>query len=119
MNPPTNAIGQAVFIRTDVLDYSEVNVPFQTLEELVNVCSEPRPRLTLERVIVFSLHGGQPSALTLGFISASKGVRPRRLPPRVQELKRPPLAASEREVGENPGPLPLAQHARQRSLSAR
>lgn len=76
MNPPTNAIGQAVFIRTDVLDYSEVNVPFQTLEEMVNVCSEPRPRLTLERVVVFSLHGNQPSALTLGFISASKGVRP-------------------------------------------
>ncbi|MBI5801407.1 MAG: hypothetical protein HZA92_11910 [Verrucomicrobia bacterium] len=76
MNPPTNAIGQAVFIRTDVLDYSEINVPFQTLEELVNVCSEPRHRLTLERVVIFSLHGGQPSALTLGFISASKGVRP-------------------------------------------
>lgn len=76
MNSPTNAIGQAVFIRTDVLDYSEVNVPFQTLEEMVNVCSEPRPLLTLERVVVFSLHGGQPSALTLGFISASKGIRP-------------------------------------------
>ena len=76
MKPPTNAIGQAVFIRTDVLDYSEVNVPFQTLEEMVNVCSEPHPRLTLERVVVFSLHGGQPSALTLGFISASKGIHP-------------------------------------------
>lgn len=76
MNLPAHAIGQAVFIRTDVLDYAEVNVPFQTLEELVKVCSEPRPGLTLERVIVFSLLGGHPSALTLGFVSASKGVRP-------------------------------------------
>lgn len=76
MNPAANAIGQAVFIRTDVLEYAEVNVPFQTLEELVKVCSEPKSGLTLERVIVVSLHGGQPSALTLGFISSSKGVRP-------------------------------------------
>ncbi len=76
MNPPANTIGQAVFIRTDVLEYAEVNVPFQTLEEMVKVCSEPRLGQTLERVIVFSLRDGQPCALTLGFISASKGVRP-------------------------------------------
>lgn len=76
MNSPANAIGQAVFIRTDVMEYVEVSVPFQTLEELVQVCSEPRPGLTLERVIVFSLRDGQPCALTLGFISASRGVRP-------------------------------------------
>lgn len=75
MQTPSTAIGQAVFIRTDVLDYSEVTVPFQTLEEMVRVCSEPQPSLTLERVVVFSLHGGLPSALTLAFISASKGVR--------------------------------------------
>lgn len=81
MNPPANTIGQAVFIRTDVLEYAEVNVPFQTLEELVKVCSEPRAGLTLERVIVFSLRDGQPCALTLGFISASKGVRPGVAPP--------------------------------------
>ncbi|MFM8470118.1 MAG: hypothetical protein ACKODH_09135 [Limisphaerales bacterium] len=75
MNLPAHAIGQAVFIRTDVLEYAEINVPFQTLEELVAICSEPRPGLILERVIVFSLQGGQPSALTLGFISASNGNR--------------------------------------------
>lgn len=75
MNSPAQAIGQAVFIRTEVMEYAEVNVPFQTLEELVKVCSEPRPGLTLERVVVFSLRDGQPCALTLGFISASKGVR--------------------------------------------
>lgn len=76
MNLPAHAIGQAVFIRTGVPDYLEVTLPFQTLEELVRLCSEPRPGLTLERVVVFAMQNGQPSALTLGFISASKGVRP-------------------------------------------
>lgn len=76
MNLPENAIGQAVFIRTDVLEYLEVSLPFQSLEEMVKVCSEPKPGLTLERVIVFSLRDGQPCALTLGFISASRGTRP-------------------------------------------
>ena len=76
MNFPENTIGQAVFIRTDVLEYLEISFPFQSLEEMVKVCSEPKPGLTLERVIVFSLRGGQPSALTLGFISASRGLRP-------------------------------------------
>jgi 6-phosphogluconolactonase (cycloisomerase 2 family) len=57
MNLPAHAIGQAVFIRTGVPDYVEV-------------------ALTLERVVVFSMRDGQPCALTLGFISASKGVRP-------------------------------------------
>ena len=76
MNLPENTIGQAVFIRTDVLEYLEISFPFQSLEEMVKICSEPKPGLTLERVIVFSLRGGQPSALTLGFISASRGLRP-------------------------------------------
>ena len=76
MNLSENATGQAVFIRTDVLEYLEISFPFQSLEEMVKVCSEPKPGLTLERVIVFSLRGGQPSALTLGFISASRGLRP-------------------------------------------
>jgi len=76
MNLPAHAIGQAVFIRTGVPDYIEVALPFQTLEEMVKLCSEPHPGLTLERVIVFSMRDGQPCALTLGFISASKGIRP-------------------------------------------
>ncbi len=71
-----HAIGQAIFIRTGVPDYVEVPIPFQTLEEMVTLCSEPRPGLTLERVVIFSLRHGQPCALTLGFISASRGVRP-------------------------------------------
>ncbi|MFA6544336.1 MAG: hypothetical protein WCS99_07910 [Limisphaerales bacterium] len=76
MNLPSHAVGQAIFIRTGVSDYVEVPLPFQTLEELVRLCSEPRPGLTLERVVVFSMQDGQPCALTLGFVSASKGVRP-------------------------------------------
>lgn len=85
MNPHVNAVGQAVFIRTDVPQYAEVNVPFQTIEEMMDICSEPRAGLTLERVIVFALRDGQPSALTLGFICASRGVRPGTLYP---EFKR-------------------------------
>lgn len=76
MNLPAHSIGQAVFIRTGVPDYVEVALPFQTLEEMVKLCSEPRAGLTLERVIIFSMRDNQPCALTLGFISASKGVRP-------------------------------------------
>lgn len=75
MNPTANAIGQAIFIRTRVPDYAEVSLPFQTLEEMMHVCSNPHPGLTLERVVIFTLSDGQPCALTLGFISASKGVR--------------------------------------------
>ncbi len=76
MNLPAHAIGQAIFIRTGVPDYAEVTLPFQTLEELVRLCSEPKAGLTLERVVVFAMQNGQPCALTLGFISASKGIRP-------------------------------------------
>ncbi|MEQ2009332.1 MAG: hypothetical protein ABMA26_21325 [Limisphaerales bacterium] len=72
---PAHAIGQAVFLRTGIPDYVEVTLAFQTLEELVRLCSEPRPGLTLERVVVFAMQDGQPAALTLGFISASKGTR--------------------------------------------
>jgi hypothetical protein len=75
MNVPSNTIGQAVFIRTDSMDYSEVSFPFQTLDEMVRLCSESRAGLTLERVVIFSLQDGQPQALTLGFISASRGIR--------------------------------------------
>ena len=72
---PAHAVGQAIFLRTGIPDYVEVSLPFQTLEELVRLCSEPRPGLTLERVVVFAMQDGQPSALTLGFVSASKGTR--------------------------------------------
>ena len=70
------AIGQAVFIRTDTVDYAEVIVPFTSLEELVEVCTKPRPNMTLEKVLVYSFVNNEPTALTLGFIAASKGQRP-------------------------------------------
>ena len=70
------AVGQAVFIRTDTPDYAEETIAFKTLEEMVQVCSQPRPNLTLEKIIVYAMAGGEPCALTLGFISATKGQRP-------------------------------------------
>jgi hypothetical protein len=78
MESPSSAysIGQAVFIRTDVPDYAEETVPFKNLQELVEICSQPRPNLILEKVVVYSLCQGEPVALTLGFISSSKGSRP-------------------------------------------
>lgn len=80
MNPSVNAIGQAVFIRTGMPDYAEVSLPFQTLEEMMQVCTNPHPGLTLERVVIFTMADGRPNALTLGFISASKGVRTDQFP---------------------------------------
>lgn len=76
MNPSAYAIGQAVFIRTDTPDYAEVMIPFTSLEDLVKVCSTPRPHLTLEKIIVYSMVDETPCALTLGFISCTKGQRP-------------------------------------------
>ena len=70
------AIGQAVFIRTDTPDYAEATIPFASLEEMVILCSEPRPNLTLEKIIVYGMTGNEPIALTLGFISSSQGQRP-------------------------------------------
>ncbi|NBV21571.1 MAG: hypothetical protein EBS05_06560 [Proteobacteria bacterium] len=75
MSLPSNAIGQAIFIRTGVPEYVEVPLPFQTLEELVHICSHPQPGLTLERVVIYSMQEDRPCALTLGFISSSKGIR--------------------------------------------
>ena len=70
------AIGQAVFIRTDTPDYAEESIPFQTLEAMVDVCSKHHPNLTLEKIIVYAMPDNEPVALTLGFISATKGERP-------------------------------------------
>lgn len=77
--PGAYAIGQAIFIRTDTVDYAEESIPFRNLEELVRVCSEPHPDLTLEKVIVYSMVNQEPCALTLGFIAASKGQKPTNL----------------------------------------
>ena len=70
------AIGQAVFIRTDTPDYAEEIVPFRNLEEMVQVCSTPRSDVILEKVVIYAMPGGEPCALTLGFISSTKGQRP-------------------------------------------
>lgn len=76
MKTPEYAIGQAVFVRTDVPDYEEVTVPFQTLGELVRICSEPRPDRLLEKIVCYAMAGEEPRSVTLGFLSASKGERP-------------------------------------------
>ncbi len=77
MNSAAYAIGQAVFIRTDTLDYAEEFMPFKTLEEMVRLCSQSYPNLTLDKVIVYSMVECEPCALTLGFVSATKGQRPK------------------------------------------
>ena len=76
METPSYAIGQAVFIRTDTADYAEEILPFRNLDEMVAICSESRPNLVLEKVIVYAMPNGDPCALTLGFISSTKGQRP-------------------------------------------
>jgi hypothetical protein len=70
------AIGQAVFIRTDTPDYAEETVPFKNLEEMVRVCATPRENLTLDKILIYSMVDGEPQALTLGFLSSSKGQQP-------------------------------------------
>ncbi len=81
MQEPGYAIGQAVFIRTDTPDYAEEAIPFKSLEEMVKICSSPRPDMTLEKVLIYSMVNGEPCALTLGFVSCSKGARPDSLSP--------------------------------------
>jgi hypothetical protein len=78
MNPesPAYAVGQAVFIRTDTPDVAEESLTFKSLEELVRICCQCRPNLVLEKVIVFAMPEGEPVALTLGFVAATKGQRP-------------------------------------------
>ena len=76
MNTSDYAIGQAVYIRTDSPDFEEVTVPFRTLGELVEVCSKARPDMVLDKIVVYAMPGGEPHAVTLGFLSASKGARP-------------------------------------------
>ena len=58
------AIVQAVFIQTDTPDYAETTIPFKNLEEMVAVCSKRHPNLTLERILVYVMAGGEPCSLT-------------------------------------------------------
>jgi len=76
METPAYAIGQAVYIRTDTPDYAEETIPFKTLEEMVRICSTPQPNMTLDKIIVYSMIQGEPCALTLGFVSATRGQQP-------------------------------------------
>jgi hypothetical protein len=43
---------------------------------MVQICSHSRPNLVLEKVIVYAMSDGEPCALTLGFVAATKGQRP-------------------------------------------
>ncbi len=70
------AVGQAVFLRTDTPDYAEESIPFKNLEELVRICSTSQPNLTLDKIIVYSMVGDEPRAVTLGFVAATRGQRP-------------------------------------------
>jgi hypothetical protein len=65
-----------VFIRTDTPDYSEETIPFKNLEELVRICTASREHLTLDKIMIYSMVDGEPNALMLGFMSASKGQVP-------------------------------------------
>jgi len=76
MKQASHTIGQAIFIRTDTPDYEELAFPVRNLEELVEICSQARSNMVLEKVIVYSMVNQDPCALTLGFISATKGQRP-------------------------------------------
>ena len=76
MNPASYAIGQAVFIRTDVPDYVEETVSFKSLDEMVKVCLTSRENMLLEKIVVFSMVDHEAAALTLGFVSASRGQGP-------------------------------------------
>ncbi|MND01845.1 hypothetical protein D3C83_209990 [compost metagenome] len=51
-------------------------MPFKNLAEMVRICSEAHENLTLEKVIIYSLVDAEPCALTLSFISSTKGQRP-------------------------------------------
>jgi hypothetical protein len=76
MKPSEYAIGQAVYVRTDTPDYEEVTVPFQSLGELVKICSQPRPELLLDKVVIYATVDEEPRSVSLSFLSASKGSRP-------------------------------------------
>jgi hypothetical protein len=76
METPAYAIGQAIFIRTDTPDYAEQAIPFKTLEDMVRICSQSHSNLVLEKILIYAMPDGEPCALTLGFVSATKGQRP-------------------------------------------
>jgi hypothetical protein len=68
------AVGQAIFIRTNSLDYAETIVPFHSLEEMAALCLSPKPNLTLEKLVIFHSQDSLTSSVTLDFISASRSL---------------------------------------------
>ena len=70
------AIGQAVYVRTDSPDYIEVVRPFQTLQDLFEICTQHRSNLSLEKILVFAHQNGRPCAVTLSEISTDPVARP-------------------------------------------
>jgi hypothetical protein len=76
MDHAAYAVGQAVFIRTDTADFAEETVAFKTLDEMMALCTQPRSGRVLEKIIIFGMVEGEPQAVTLGFLSATKGQRP-------------------------------------------
>ena len=104
------ATGQAVFIRTDTPSFEERAVPFSSLEELVELCTKPRANLTLEKIIVHRLQDEESTAVTLGFIAATKG---QKMPaPRSAEHSTDQLLDAAAE------PKPAVQQQQQQSSSA-
>lgn len=85
MDSGSYAIGQAVFIRTDTPDFEEKTFPFASMEELVRLCTNPKPNLTLEKIIIHCLSEEHSTAVTLGFISATQGSRSKGLPKQVSK----------------------------------
>jgi hypothetical protein len=69
-------VGQVIFLRTDTPDYAEENLPFTNLDEMVRICTQAREGLLLEKLIIYAMPEGEPVALTLGFVSSTKGQRP-------------------------------------------
>ncbi|MBL6765667.1 MAG: hypothetical protein ISQ14_12000 [Verrucomicrobiae bacterium] len=75
MSEFTEGVGHAVFVRTDVPGYEEVKVAFGSLEEMVSVCTSPKPALMLEKVVVRATEGESVVSLMLGYIASSRGRR--------------------------------------------
>ena len=72
-SPATSAIGEAIYIRTDVPGYEEENIPFQSLEEMIGICTASYPDKTLEKIIVYGSQGDELMSLTLDYISSTRG----------------------------------------------
>ncbi len=84
MSELEKVIGQAIFIRVDTPDYAEEAFPFKSLEEMVSLCTRPKPNRILEKVIVYAMEGETPVSVQLGFLSASRS-RGGQLPDAVTE----------------------------------